>query len=407
VRRVAALAAIVLAAAGPIACGGGGVGAGGGRRGGGDQPSQPLLGIQESQTQAILDQFASSPSYFANGEWDPQAYDTTQPDGFWEKEQWPAISEAVAALYYHDTGDQAQADARAQIAIATVNAAIANKQHTNGSYGESGAVGGTFWAQAQGLIALVLHRAGELDGRTLSRWTSSLDSYAGWLHASRNDRWYINGNDNLRITLIMLEAWKLAQLIGSTRADAIHRWYTASESFTMNPCAATHCSPPTGAWGWHQSSPTSGYLSETPPGSNYPVQYRCHGPQPCTGFDPYYTTLQLYDAVNGYVLSGHESWWQRLLVDEWHRVQPLLIDGGDLNASNGSRHNNPTTPFDPSVYAVLDRERIETHDHLWTQQNTDMQAHYQWMEQQPVSRLGPNDWGFISSPASGVLASLF
>jgi hypothetical protein len=370
-----------------------------------------LITTQRQQAESIMNQFAGDSQHYANGEWDPTLYNTTQPDGYWEKEQWPAITEAVMSLYYHMNGNQAQADAHAAIARATVSQAIAAKQNMQtGYYGESGVVGGTFWAQAQGQIALILNQAGEVDSTTLTNWSNSLQHYASWLDSSGNDKWYINGNNNLRITLIMLEAWKLAQLTSSPYADVIHGWYTASQAFTMNPCTSTQCSYPSGAagvWGWNQATQNSGYLSETPPGNPYPGTWGCANTGPCTGFDPYYTTLQLYDALTGYVLSGHDSWWQKIVTDEWHMEQPLLVDGGALNANNGSRHpNDGNVLFDPSVYAVLDNNNIETHDDLWGQQNTAMQNEFQSTEGQQVANIGPNSWGWISSPASGILDPL-
>jgi hypothetical protein len=372
-----------------------------------DSQYQSLLTVQANQAKAITDTFAADPQHYAGGEWDPTLYNTAQPDGFWEKEQWPAVTMAVAALYSRSFGDTAAAAVEARIAIDTVNQAIAQKQHPDGSFGESGVVGGTFWAQAEGLIALVLQKAGAIDTPTLDKWAGSLGSYASWLESSGNATWYVNGNDNLRMTLILLEASQLAQLTGSAYASTLQGWYQASQAFVVNPCAATQCSPQSGAWGWHQVTPTSGYFSETPPGNGFPNNYGCSGPQPCTGFDPYYVTLQLYDALTGYILSGHDSWWQNIIVGEWHMEQPLLIDGGALNASNGSRQNLANPPFDPSVYAVLDAHNLEQHDDLWLQQNADLQQHFQWMEQQPLSALSPNDWGFISSPASGVLDALY
>jgi hypothetical protein len=370
-----------------------------------------LITTQRQQAESIMNQFASNTQYYASGEWDPTVYNTTQPDGFWEKEQWPAVMEAVDALYYKRQGNQAQADAHAQIARDTVSAAIKDKQHADNSFGESGVVGGTFWAQAQGQIALILHAAGEVDNTTLGNWENSLARYAVWLHNNQTPFW-VNGNDNLRETLIFLENAKLSAITSDPSASTYQSWYTDSQPFTMDPCASTQCNPPDlasgGHWGWNQVTSTSGYLSENPQGSTWPGKWLCNN-SPCIGFDPYYSTLQQYDALTGYVLSGHDSWWKKIVTDEFHQDQPLLVDGGTINASNGSRHNDGNVIFDPDTYAVMDNNNIETHGDLWTQQNAAMQARFQNDEQQPIANFSGacNEWGFISSPASGVLDPLY
>ena len=357
-------------------------------------PQYPSLLTQQGETLYSTVQSFQALRY-SNGVWDPANYTSAQPDGTWQKDQAPAVADAVLAA-----SGSSQAASLASVATATVNTAIAQHQRPDGDFdaGPPGAddtgIGATFWASEEGEIAVVLdHTASKA---TLASWDQSMQRYVGWLESSGNARWYSNGNVNLREALIMLEAQDLATATGDTTGAAADAKDLAAEQvFVMNPGWQ-----PAGDFGWHQNG-AAGWFSETPPGSGT-GNFWCDN-SPCVGFDPYYTTLQLDDALTGYVLSGYAAWWGNIVKSESAALSPLLVDGGgEINEANGSR-KNPSSPgiFDPQVFAVADEHNIASSDADWSAQQSVLATEFAWDAKQPT--LGPNDFAFLASDATALL----
>ena len=166
----------------------------------------------------------------------------------------------------------------------------------------------------------------------------------------------------------------------------------------MNPCATDACNPQSGGWGWHQNG-FAGYLSETP--GAWPNDFSCSGPQPCTGFDPEYTAIQLQDALAGYVLSGYDGWWLRIAGCEYEQLAPL-VSAGELSQANGSRKNDPPFLFVPPVYAVLDEHNLVSDDGGWLAQLGVYQSDAKIWVANAASQ-GPNEFSALAAPAIAVL----
>lgn len=369
-----------------------------GGSGSSEQPYQQLISQQRRLVSATVQAFQAKA--YLGGVWDPPVNRTAQPDGFWQKEQWPAVSLAVLSRLPNPP------EGAAASASATVNAMIAAHQRPDGSFDAGpprsvaqSVVGGTFWAMAEGTIATVLADGHEVSPATLRAWEQSMARYAAWLESSGNARFYVNGNDNLRMALILLETWQLAMRVGDPTAPRLLGDYRAEQSFVTDPGW-----PPPGTFGWHRAGRT-GWFSETPPGSGQ-GNWFCANRGPCTGFDPYYVTLQLNDALMGYVISGRDRWWRSIVESEFAAELPRINAHGGLDASNGSRHNDAGVLFDPNVYPVLSDPPLDAHDQLWAAQLAALKAQYARTERPPAASLGPNDYAFVESPAVGLLDSI-
>ena len=175
---------------------------------------------------------------YQTGFWNKAGYglpgNVPQPEGYWEKDQSPAIAEAI----FSRVPSNSEAASEAEVATATVNVAIFAHQvhetteeaegkapHPNPYVGDFGrevgesepannGVGSTFWAEAEGLVANVLFEGHEVSEGTLKIWEKSMVAYTNWLERSHEATWYTNGNVNLRMALIFLETYKLAQDVG-------------------------------------------------------------------------------------------------------------------------------------------------------------------------------------------------
>ena len=334
-------------------------------------------------------------AYNGGGAWSVANYFTAP----WGVYQYPAMAEAVLANLPATINPNRVHDA--QVAEQTIIAGIAFHNPSGGDFDPSGTsvVGGTWFAEDLGFVGDVLYRGGWLDSATLQSWERRLVSYVRWLESSGNAGFYVNGNVNLRFALIMLAARNLATDAGDT-ADAaeVNADLAAEEAFTMNPCANRVCNPQSGAWGWHQNG-FAGYLSETP--GNFPGNFSCYGPQPCAGFDPEYTGLQLQDALAGYVLSGYHGWWQHIVGSEYEQLAPL-VSQGELNQANGSRKNDPPFLFVPPVYAVLDEHNLVSDDGGWLAQLGVYQSDAKiWVAN--AGSQGPNEYSALAAPAIALL----
>jgi hypothetical protein len=358
-----------------------------------------LIGQQRSILEQAVNAFQAN--NYHQGAWDPSEYTTAQGDGWWQKEQWPAITAAVLSADANATG----AAVEAKVAADTVNTAIAQHQLPNGAWDEgpqgstaASVVGGSFWAEAEGIIANVLHDGDRVDAGTLRRWEQSMVSYCSWLENSGEATWYANGNVNINFALVFLATYKLAVDVGDTafqrRALADYR---AEQRFIVNPNRK-----PAGDWGWHQVGRT-GWFSETPPGTGPGNWYCADGQVPCVGLDWEYIEAQLETAAWGYVLSGYDGWWEKIVRYEFNTEHRRLIDGGTIRASGGSRHDGPSLIFYPDVYSIMYRHKISSDPDLWSQQLMALRKQFSATETQPPASLDVNAYTLVADGAVGLL----
>jgi hypothetical protein len=295
-------------------------------------------------------------AHYSSGEWMPSLYATSD----WEKYQSAAAGEATLGAL--PGGTQVQR----QVAIDTVNRAIRVHQMSNGDFdngttasGTSG-VQGSFWAAAEGQIALELKPF--LDAGTLASWTTSMEHYVDYLSSSGNLLWYANGNMALRHALIALETKLLsgsstyAQYYSSaiqstldpTMGGALPAWAPYGLKFSKAPTQADGSD----GSGWLFESANGGHPDQVPVCAN--------GMNPCNGFDPHYTMVQLGDALTGYAISDDPQ-WLRLVNLETNQLMPL-VDHSTwmLNASNGSRDNIRSEPLYPLVLGVFDEHNLRS-----------------------------------------------
>lgn len=314
------------------------------------------------------------------------------------RDNWPS---ALAAVLSRAETDQTTASQEAQEAIAAENYLIDHHQNADGSP-DTDFVTSTFTWEGIGLTANILEEGHKLDAATLHKFEQSMVKFAIYAQNS-NGNFYINGNVNLHETLIDLEALKLAQadsLAGPNDAAYMQADYAANQAFIMNPCAARSCSQgANGNWGWNQVNSTTGYFSETV--GNFPSNFACATnasgvpyQSPCLGLDYNYGSDHVNTEIDGYILSGYDSWWQRILTQEFNSILARIQNanyqqpGGYIDLTGGSRHTlNPGTPPPPfftSAYEVLVNHSLATNaspaalSSLWTGEQADMQLWLGW-----------------------------
>jgi hypothetical protein len=347
-----------------------------------------LLENQESMMTTTLDALANGrQAYNGAGEWDTYHYTT---DGEWQKEQFPASDEAALAVANNDK-------ARAKIAIDTVNTAIAQHQDESSTSNagdfalasdKAAAVDSSFWVEQMGLIANTLSGAGMLDPTTRQAWEQSMVKYDEWLTSSGNWKWYINGNDNLRFAAIFLETAKLATAAGDSQDAAnANAEYQQEQQFVDDP-GWTPSNQPGPGYGWNTSGNT-GWFAEFPPGTGTGNVW-CNNqvPPAVLGQDYNYTAAQLATALDGYILSGYDGWWQNVVTREYNLVEPR-VSNGQIDADGGCRGNYGTYAFYPEVYAVLDQHNLGAHDTEWSNQTNALQSEFSNINDGTV---GHPDW---------------
>jgi hypothetical protein len=351
-------------------------------------------------------------AYDGQGRWSPTNYDGHQGDGWWEKEQYPALAEAALSRIPNNSLSPGQ---RA-VATNTVNMAISTHQLADGNFdgpaGTDAGVGGTQWAWVEGVIAVLL--SGGVNPPNLATrtsWEQSLVKYVKYQETfSGVANWYANGNVNLNVTLTMYAAYKMAQNVGNTNdATAMLSDYQAEQAFIVNPPgwnSASWGTAPYGngpGFGWHQVGST-GWFSETPRGTG-PGNFWCNnGQSPCEGLDYEYTMAQMEVASWGYVITGRDAWWKNIVLSEAAVEQPRLIDGGTINASGGSRHNTSSTIFYPDVFSVMASNNLGgAWDTLWGQQQRAMLARFQYDNNSNtvIATLNANDFTMLANYAVG------
>ncbi|MGZ4173101.1 MAG: hypothetical protein ACXVQR_01370 [Solirubrobacteraceae bacterium] len=293
-------------------------------------------------------------AHYSGGRWMPSAYTSSS----WELYQIAAVGQATLGALPGGTA------AERQVAIDTVNQAIDTHQMPNGDFDNGTAASGTsgvqgsFWGAAEGQIALELKPF--LDAGTLAKWTASMEHYVDYLSASGNLLWYANGNMALRHALIALETKLLsgsstyaqyaASAIQSTldpsRGGALPAWAPYGLKFSKVP---TQVDGSDGS-GWLFESANGGHPDQVPVCAN--------GMNPCNGFDPHYTMVQLQDALTGYALSDDPQ-WLRLVNVETNQLMSLTDKSTWLlNASNGSRDNIPAERLYAQVLGIFDEHNI-------------------------------------------------
>jgi hypothetical protein len=385
-----------------------------------------LLSAQRSSVQSAFDNLVTK--WYSAGEFIPSDYQGAGT--VYGREQWPA---AVAAILSRDESDPNKAAVEARVAIDTVNNLfarhlLANGDFDNGTAGTPGDdVADTYTAQGVGLAANVLQEAGRLDAGTLHAWEQDMFGVATWLW-NKDGLYYVNGNVDLRMTVVFLEALKLAQADGdSSDASTLQSYYQQQQAFTMNPNSVSpwppapylctvNCESPQTSFGigWNQDG-AAGYFSEAASGGhNTDCANNPPGPEtPCILLDWDYTGEQLYTAEIGYVLSGYDPWWQNIVIGEYNTLLPRLTNtsywnaGGFLDTTSGSRHSAgpPPPPYFNPLYGVTDMHNLASRDDLWLGQLADYQRWQGWTVDNSASAYTPNmyDCGLIAYSSLAIL----
>jgi hypothetical protein len=268
---------------------------------------------------------------FANGVW------TDTDGGCWACDDGGPLT-AAATLYV--LGRESDSH-YLQEAEQTVNTAISDEQGANGGFqppaGDSTAEAtATMWFGVE--MGTTYHLlAPFLSTATIARWQASLAAAGNYLIASKNMTWWANGNINLGYTEFMWLVWQ------ATGDGKFLTAYNNSWAFIITPPQSKFH----GA-GWiTRRTPTgvdgaggAGYFTETGLAD--------------TGFDPYYTTLQLDIAARLYLLSGDRRALEAsnmIMNIELPRIQ---TGTWVLNSSDGTRHVGPnTSQLITSGFAVL------------------------------------------------------
>jgi hypothetical protein len=220
----------------------------------------------------------------------------------------------------------------------TIYVAIADDQQSNGSFDPPNTtpnIDNSIWfGNELGTTYRLL--APYLSAQTQAAWQASMSADANYLINSGNTAWYINGNLNLAETELLWLTWQ------ATGNPTFETAYNNSWTFIMNP-------PQT-------KFPGAGWVTVTPPtqpdgadGQGYFAETGAG-----TGWDPYYSTLQLDVAARLYLLSGDPRALR--VANMIMNLETPLIDTSDwmLNSSNGTRHTGTnTSELITSAYAVL------------------------------------------------------
>lgn len=356
--------------------------------------STPTLAMnQTAALQAAVDGYAP---YYSDGVWNQASYLT----GDWEKFQGVAVGDAALAAVpqgFLTVAQQATRPLYLQAAVATVNKATATHQLANGDFdngtptsGTSG-VAGTFWGEAEGLIALTLRP--QLDPATLASWQASMRRYATYLWATQlapPHDWYTNGNVVLRETVILLETYEL------TGDSTLASEYQQARRFMTSPGSIDAR--------WSSEGWKDGWLTESTtslPG----VPITCaNGKNPCDGFDPNYTSAQLLDALIAYTVSS-DPYWLTFIQAENAALQPLVTSTQMLDGVGGSRQN-VWEPFIPPVYEALNERNVAGGDEgAWqAQMKTEAADFSMWAKQ--ATTPGDNAFSMIEAPALAVIDTL-
>jgi hypothetical protein len=296
-----------------------------------------------------------------DGRWMPSMYSSST----WEKYQDPAVADAALAVERNDTAARDRA-------VHTMDAAITDHQLPDGDFdngtaalGSSGVDGG-FWAEAEGLTALILRSS--VAPATYTSWVTSMERYVDYLQKSDASGWYANGNVVLRTAVIMLETYQLARSDGAPAAERYWRDYLFERHFLVTGNTGRADTPYLGERGdgLQRGINASLWFSESSIG-NVPSVTCANGESPCDGFDPNYAAAQLSDAIVGYLVGGDQDFWRQIIRGEYAALQPR-IHGGFLDAADGSRDNIASELFYPPAYWIMRRLHMGDYEDQWAAQ---------------------------------------
>jgi hypothetical protein len=281
----------------------------------------------------ILSEYASSSlGPFANGEWADSESTTWSVDN-----GGPAT--AAATLYV--LGGESNA-LYLDEAEETINTAIADQQASDGAFeppsnDTTSIPTSTAWFGVEmGTTYELL--APYLDTATKEAWQASLASAASWIISSKNLTWYANGNINLTYTELMWLAWQ------DTGESQFLTAYNESWAFVMDP-------PQNEFFGNGWVTATAPTQADGSDGEGYFTETGAAG----TGWDPYYSMIQLDVLSRMYLLSGDPRALQALNMIMNEELPLISTTDWALNQSDGTRHTGTqgATGFLSSAFAVL------------------------------------------------------
>jgi hypothetical protein len=324
---------------------------------------------------------------YSNGELVPSEYDANS---------WSVYGAAVggiATLGVQPDGTSAERT----MAIDILNTGIATHQQPSGYFDAGTAASGDggvdagMWVEAEGYSALLLRNS--VSSEQLDQWEKSMAAYAGYLKTNKNLTFYPNGNVVIRQSVILLETYKLAELVGDPNAATYLSEYQAEKQFLVNPSASFPGENPPywDDYGEHITSNGGFYYTESE-ASEYTEPLLCaSGMSPCNGFDPEYSMLQMDDTAVAIAVSGMATgvasdtlnnqaevhYWLNSINGEYKAELPLIglpqtvstcpsVTTGIIDAANGSRKNHPCDAFDPPLFYDLEANGQGNYDNLWS-----------------------------------------
>jgi hypothetical protein len=330
---------------------------------------------------------SSCTNNYANSELVPADYDTNS---------WSVYGAAVggiAALGAQPDGTAAERTMATDI----LNKAIATHQQPAGFFDAGTAASGDggvdagMWVEAEGYSALLLRNYVSAD--QLKQWEQSMANYANYMKTNKNLTFYPNGNVVLRQSVILLETYKLAELVGDPNASTYLSEYQAEKQFLVNPSASFPGENPPywNNYGEH-TTPNGGFYYTESEASEYTVALLCaNGMSPCNGFDPEYSMLQMEDTTVAIAVAGMATgvstdtlnnqaevqYWLNSINGEYKAEQPLIglpktvstcpaVTTGIIDAANGSRKNHPCDMFEPPLFYDLEANGQGNYDNLWS-----------------------------------------
>ena len=310
-------------------------------------PSDPsLVGSTAAAVSASVDPWlaqqlsayaGSTYGPYENGVWNNP---NTSPVSPWSVSDGPPAS--VAATLYVLGGETDPE--YLQEAEATINTAIASEQGADGGFvapswdGNSEGTTTLWFGVEEGTAYELL--SPYLDPITKAAWRDSLAAAGNYLISSGSTTWYANGNLNIGYTELLWMAWQ------ASGESALLRAYNQSWSFVLDP--------PQNRWtsdGWYTvATPTS---SDGADGEGYFAESGSGG----TGWDPYYSTLQLDILDRLYLFSGDPRALQAANMIMNLELPLLNTSSWVLNTSDGTRHTGVNqSEFLTSAFAVLGLE---------------------------------------------------
>lgn len=291
------------------------------------------LGVATSFLNRELAVYAA---HYANGYWGDGEV------GCWACTQGGPMT--AAATDYVITGNK-QMLARA---VQTLNLAIATRQSSAGAFSDpvtgqsdqitsqSDQITTMFFGDEFGETYLLLNS--HVAKATAASWRTALERTANYMINSGASTWYANGNVNLGIVELLWTTWLASgQRRYLNAANVAWSVLEQPNQLLFNGCGWFTVKTPSVRF----DANGAGYFAETGAGG--------------TGYDPYYSMLQLDVAARLYLISGDLRFLRAanmLMNQENPRVNK---SSWMINVSNGTRHTaaNSYQGFQTSAYAVL------------------------------------------------------